>query len=39
MQLTDFKAPSFDCYGTLLDWESGIVAVLQGLVAQSGINA
>jgi 2-haloacid dehalogenase len=26
--LTDFDALSFDCYGTLIDWEAGIGAVL-----------
>lgn len=34
MQLTDFKALTFDCYGTLIDWESGMVAALQPLVRQ-----
>lgn len=24
MRLTDFEALSFDCYGTLIDWETGI---------------
>ncbi|MFM0181279.1 haloacid dehalogenase type II [Paraburkholderia aspalathi] len=33
MRLTDFKALTFDCYGTLIDWESGIVAGLSALVA------
>ena len=28
MKLTDFDALSFDCYGTLIDWEAGIAAVL-----------
>ncbi|MHB8487728.1 MAG: haloacid dehalogenase type II [Candidatus Dormibacteria bacterium] len=28
MRFTDFEALSFDCYGTLIDWESGIAAVL-----------
>ena len=28
MRLTDFDALSFDCYGTLIDWEAGIAAVL-----------
>ncbi len=28
LDLTTFKALSFDCYGTLIDWEAGIVAVL-----------
>ena len=25
MKLTDFKALTFDCYGTLIDWETGMV--------------
>ena len=29
MNLGDFEALSFDCYGTLIDWEKGIVAVLR----------
>ena len=28
IDLTSFKALSFDCYGTLIDWEAGIAAVL-----------
>jgi len=28
MRLTDFEALSFDCYGTLIDWEAGLAAVL-----------
>ena len=28
VRLTDFDALSFDCYGTLIDWEAGIAAVL-----------
>ena len=28
IDLTTFKALSFDCYGTLIDWEAGIAAVL-----------
>lgn len=31
MQLADFEAMSFDCYGTLIDWESGIWDALQPL--------
>ena len=31
MQLTDFKALVFDCYGTLIDWESGMVKALEPL--------
>lgn len=29
MNLADFDALSFDCYGTLIDWEAGIAAVLR----------
>ncbi|WP_321812552.1 MULTISPECIES: haloacid dehalogenase type II [unclassified Burkholderia] len=36
MRLTDFKALTFDCYGTLIDWESGIVAGLAPLVSLVG---
>ncbi len=28
MRLIDFKDLTFDCYGTLIDWESGIVTAL-----------
>ena len=28
MLLTDFKVLTFDCYGTLIDWESGMVEAL-----------
>jgi 2-haloacid dehalogenase len=28
MELSRFRALSFDCYGTLIDWETGISAVL-----------
>jgi putative hydrolase of the HAD superfamily len=31
MILTDFKALSFDCYGTLIDWETGMVEALKPL--------
>ncbi|KAI1827508.1 HAD-like domain-containing protein [Xylaria intraflava] len=32
--LTTFKALSFDCYGTLIDWEAGILNSLRPLVSQ-----
>lgn len=32
--LTGFKALSFDCYGTLIDWESGLAASLSPILAQ-----
>jgi 2-haloacid dehalogenase len=28
VEITDFEAVSFDCYGTLIDWETGLAAVL-----------
>mgnify|MGYP002037429079 FL=1 len=31
MNLSDFKVLTFDCYGTLIDWESGMVAGLKPL--------
>jgi len=34
MRLTDFNTLTFDCYGTLIDWESGIHTALQPLLAR-----
>lgn len=34
MKLTDFKALTFDCYGTLIDWESGMVEGLKPLTSR-----
>lgn len=34
MKLTDFKVLSFDCYGTLIDWESGMVDGLKPLTSK-----
>jgi 2-haloalkanoic acid dehalogenase type II len=31
MRLKDFKVLTFDCYGTLIDWESGMIAALRPL--------
>ena len=33
MRLADFAALSFDCYGTLIDWETGLLAALRPLLA------
>ena len=35
MALTDFKALTFDCYGTLIDWESGIASGLSELASRA----
>jgi 2-haloalkanoic acid dehalogenase type II len=32
MRLADFKILTFDCYGTLIDWETGILAGLRPLL-------
>src|ERR1700760_1084329 len=37
MKLTDFKALTFDCYGTLIDWETGLYAALQPLLQKGGV--
>ena len=29
MKITDFSTLTFDCYGTLIDWETGLLAVLR----------
>lgn len=35
MRLRDFSVLSFDCYGTLIDWESGMLAALAPLAARA----
>ena len=37
MNLTDFDALSFDCYGTLIDWEAGLTAVLRPWAEDHGL--
>jgi 2-haloalkanoic acid dehalogenase type II len=32
MHLTDFKVLTFDCYGTLIDWETGILNAMRPLL-------
>lgn len=36
MRLTDFDTLTFDCYGTLIDWESGMVEALKPLTGRVG---
>jgi putative hydrolase of the HAD superfamily len=33
-RLTDYKVLTFDCYGTLIDWESGMIEALRPLTAK-----
>ena len=37
MKLSDFAALTFDCYGTLIDWEQGLLNVLRPWVASHGL--
>ena len=36
MNFSRFTAISFDCYGTLIDWESGILPTLRAMLANHG---
>jgi 2-haloacid dehalogenase len=36
MKLSDYKALTFDCYGTLIDWETGMVNGLKPLTDRLG---
>lgn len=38
MKITDFEALSFDCYGTLIDWEAGIGSVLRDWADRRGLD-
>lgn len=35
MRLSGFRVLTFDCYGTLIDWESGLYTALQPLLARA----
>jgi 2-haloacid dehalogenase len=37
--LADFEILTFDCYGTLIDWESGILAALRAVLDEHGVGA
>jgi 2-haloacid dehalogenase len=37
MKFDDFRVLTFDCYGTLIDWETGILAVLRPWAIEAGI--
>ena len=32
MDLSQFECLTFDCYGTLIDWETGILAALKPIL-------
>ena len=37
MRLRDFQVLTFDCYGTLIDWETGLYDALQPLLKRAGV--
>jgi 2-haloacid dehalogenase len=37
VKVTEFKVLTFDCYGTLIDWESGIFTALTPLARKAGV--
>src|SRR5690606_48707 len=39
MRLGDFSVLTFDCYGTLIDWESGICAAFGPWLERRGVSA
>ena len=39
MDFTRFDTLTFDCYGTLIDWESGLSAALLPMLAAHGVSA
>jgi len=39
MKLTDYDVLTFDCYGTLIDWEKGIFASLEPWLHRQGVAA
>jgi 2-haloalkanoic acid dehalogenase type II len=38
-RISDFRVLAFDCYGTLIDWESGLLAALRPWQRRAGIKA
>jgi 2-haloacid dehalogenase len=38
VRLTEFQAMSFDCYGTLIDWEAGLAGVLAPWARSAGLD-
>ena len=37
LDFSQFRVITFDCYGTLIDWESGILGALQPILARNGL--
>jgi 2-haloacid dehalogenase len=39
MKFDEFRVLTFDCYGTLIDWETGILAAVRPWMMRAGISA
>ena len=39
MRLPDYKALTFDCYGTLIDWETGLAEAFRTVLRAHGVEA
>jgi hypothetical protein len=39
LDLSRFQVFTFDCYGTLIDWESGLLAALRPVLSRHGVEA
>jgi 2-haloacid dehalogenase len=39
LDLSRFQVLTFDCYGTLIDWESGLLAALRPVLSRHGVEA
>ncbi len=37
VDLSDFRVLSFDCYGTMIDWETGILANIRPWLDVQGV--
>ncbi|MBE9193100.1 haloacid dehalogenase type II [Gloeocapsopsis crepidinum LEGE 06123] len=37
INFNDYQALTFDCYGTLIDWESGILGVMKPILSAHGV--
>ena len=38
MDFDSFRVLTFDCYGTLIDWETGILNAMRTILAEHGKN-
>lgn len=38
LDFSSFRALTFDCYGTLIDWETGLLSTLHPILARNGVD-